>query len=412
MKGSKLSKKETLNGSAEIPDAKKPRHAVQRQPVHLAYLGSGRGYHVKKWLPALVAQGLRVTLYSFHAPETTLQGVDVVVLRPPFSRSLARLSWVDFCGPTRRLCRLLLERDVDVLMPSYATSYGWLGARTGFRPMLLNTWTFDVSVYPFEGARRFVFKPVVQYAMRRADVVLTDGAGLADFVRTRYPIVPSVVKPVLWGIPLDDYDFSPEIGVMGRKVLGIPAGVPVVISARGIKKWYAPEVVLPVFERILAEHTDVHVIVLTLAHERSSRIQSLLALLASHPRAHVIDRFLSKREMCEAWAASDVLVSVPPYDGISVGVLEGMYAGVVPVLSDIPSNRSIIKAGAQGYLLQNVRVGVLVDKLGDVLTQLPTLKASMAPHNRRWITENANVEIAAKRLANIVRGCFGQYSKF
>gem|GEM_PF-4820282 len=110
MKGSKLSKKETLNGSAEIPDAKKPRHAVQRQPVHLAYLGSGRGYHVKKWLPALVAQGLRVTLYSFHAPETTLQGVDVVVLRPPFSRSLARLSWVDFCGPTRRLCRLLLER--------------------------------------------------------------------------------------------------------------------------------------------------------------------------------------------------------------------------------------------------------------------------------------------------------------
>ncbi|WP_456425140.1 glycosyltransferase family 4 protein [Rhodocaloribacter sp.] len=371
--------------------------------LHLAYFGNGQSYHVHKWLPALAEQGLRVSLFTFHPPAVPLEGVEVGVLRPAFHDSAERMTWIDFAASARPLRRLLREREVDVLMPSYATSYGWMGLRTGFDPIIVNTWTYDVSVYPFEGLRRVLFRPLVGRVLRRARAVLTDGGALADFVRTHYRLPREKVVPALWGIRLADYPFTPGLRAEARAARGIPPEAPVVISARGVSDWYAPAQVLPAFRRLLDARPDAHVIVLTLEHERSAETQAALDILASHPRAHVVDRFLTKPEMCAAWAAADVLVSVPPHDGISAGILEGMYAGAIPVVSDIPSNRSFLEAGRNAFFVSTDEAGELAETLLRVLADLPALKAEVAPRNRAWVREHASVESTARQVAALVR---------
>ena len=108
--------------------------------THLVYLGQGRSYHVEKWLPALAGQGLRVTLISFTPPERELPGVEVHVLQPGAALGpRKRLRIWHFWGSARPLLRLLNEIGADVLMASYGTNYGWLGVRTGFRPMIAVT---------------------------------------------------------------------------------------------------------------------------------------------------------------------------------------------------------------------------------------------------------------------------------
>lgn len=376
-------------------------------PVHLGFMGNGESYHVGKWLPALAAEGLRVTLFTFHPPPAPLPGVTVVPLDPPFSASPDRMRWHDFAGPVGGLRRAFAEQGIDVLMASYATNYGWMGVRTGFQPLMVHTWTYDVSVYPFKGWKGLVFRPVVRRVLRRARAILTDGAALADFVREHYPFARDRVTPVLWGIRLADYEFTPELRAEVRERYGIPEGAPVVVSARGVSEWYAPEQVLPAFRRLLDARPDLHVIVLTLEHDRSDATQALLDALARHPRAHVEDRFLSRDEMRGIWAASDVLVSVPPHDGISVGILEGMYAGVIPVVSDIPSNRSFLTEGERAFFVPDASAAALTTTLTGVLDDLGRLRREMAPRLRDWVAAHGSVEATARQVAAMVRSLAG-----
>ena len=371
--------------------------------THFAFLGNGQDYHVQKWLPALAEQGLRVTLFTFHPPREPVAGVAVRALRPPAARWRGRISWLDFLGPTAPLRRQLAEAGADVLMASYATHYGFLGARTAFRPLMVQTWTFDVTHYPFAGWTRFVFGPVVRRVLRQADVVTADGDALAEEVRARFPAVREKVVGVRWGIRLADYASTPDVRAAARERWGIPAEAPVVVSARGVDRVYQPEIALPALRRLVAERPDVHAIALTLAQPRTPAAQADLDALAAHPRVRVADRFLSKEEMRQVWAASDVLVSVPERDGISEGVLEGMYAGAVPVVSDIPSNRTFLEPDRNAVYLAAPTSAALLDALGRALADLDVHKARMVPANRAWVAEHASVEGTARMLADIVR---------
>lgn len=378
--------------------------------THLAFLGNGQNYHVQKWLPALAEQDLRVTLLTFHPPSEPVEGVAVRALTPPVARWRGgRLSWLDFWGSPAVLRATLEEIGADVLVASYATHYGLMGARSGFRPLIAQTWTFDVTHYPFVGWKRHVLGRVVRRVLGQADVITTDGEALAEIVRARYPSVREKVVGVRWGIRLADYEATREVRDAARQRWQLPAEAPVVVSARGIDRVYQPEVVLPGLRQLLETHPDVHVIVLTLGHDRSAGAQAGLEALAVHPRARVVDRFLSKDEMRSVWAASDVLISVPSQDGISEGVLEGMYAGALPVVSDIPSNRSFLEDDRNAFYVPAPAAEALAQTLHRVLSGLEAYQARMVPANRRWVAEHASVEGTARQVADMVRSLHTSY---
>ena len=138
--------------------------------------------------------------------------------------------------------------------------------------------------------------------------------------------------------------------------------------------------------------------------KRKEEEQSLLDRLDAHPRGHVFDRFLAKTEMQEVWSATDVLISVPTHDGVSEGVLEGMYAGCVPIVSDIPSNRSFLKDGESGVFVRGNPDSAddLAETFGNAVDALPRLKAEMVERNREWVAEQASVEATAVKVVGII----------
>lgn len=374
--------------------------------AHLAYLGQAKSYHVEKWLSALAAEGLKITLLSFVTPERDIAGVDVRVLDPPFRWTGERhLRIWHFWGSAKPLKRVLDQIGADVLMASYATNYGFLGARSGFRPMILQTWTADLTVYPWSGWKRWILRPMVRRSMAQADVITTDGPALAERARELYPDHADRIVPVLWGIRLEDYGFSPSERARKRSEMGIPDDAPVFTSARGVLYYYRPETVLRAFLRLLESRKSAHAVFLTLARERTPEVQRLLETLDAHPRGHVFDRFLPVSEMRSIWSITDVLVSVPMFDGISEGILEGMYCGCIPIVSDIPSNRSILEDGESGVFVRGDPGSDqdLGKTLEEVAGRLPGLKSTMVERNRRWVEDEASVESTAAKVAEMVR---------
>jgi L-malate glycosyltransferase len=372
--------------------------------THLAYLGNGLDYHIHRWLPALADAGLEVTLLTYTPPaEMPGETVRIHPLVRPWRRDRSTpIRYSDFLGPTGPLEEALSSLGIDVLMASFATTYGWLASRSGFRPLIVQTWSRDVTEVPFRGWKRGYFRPVVKRVLRAADVITTDGPAYADLVRRRFPEAASKVISTLWGIPLAEYDGGDVHRLRGREALQIPEDALVCTSGRGVRSWYRPEVALPALRKALEAHPTLYVVVLTLGHERTQAVASELDRLRSHPRARVFDRFLSSEEMRGIWAASDLIVSIPQFDGVSEGVLEAMLSGAIPILSDIPTNRAVFGGDGKAFFVQGGDADELADRILGLCGRLPALQSTLVPSNRSWVRASASVEATARQVAQIV----------
>jgi glycosyltransferase involved in cell wall biosynthesis len=293
----------------------------------------------------------------------------------------------------------LREESIEVLLASYATNYGWTAALSGFHPTILQTWTYDVSVYPVSSWKRLFLAPIVRRALRHADAITTDGQPLADFLCERFSVEHAKVTSLLWGIQVEDFATDPNRRRAVRATLGIYDDAPVVLSHRGVHSRYAPAEVLDALIAYLNDDSSVHALALTLEHGRSKSVQDRLDRLESHPRGHVVDKFLSRDRMADIWSAADVFISVPPRDGISVSALEGMAVGVVPIVTDIESNRALFGRDRARYISDPK--SELYEAIRDVISDLPNWRRHVVELNKEWVREHGSVEVAAGRLASL-----------
>ncbi len=369
--------------------------------LHLALLANASNYHLRRWLPALTARDIRISLLSFAAPDLAIENIDFIPLNRPTS-SLLRHSIADFVVGAGRIRDQLRRLSPDVLMGSYATNYGYLAARTGFHPFVLQTWTADVQLYPSQGLKRFVLGPMVRHALRAADGVTTDGPALQAEVARRFPFAADKTESILWGIELDEYLHLKRATSDARRRLGLPEDARVITHARGLRIHDRPEISLPAILEILEDSDRYHALVLTLGHEPPARVAGALQELRDHPRCVVVDRFLSKAEVRDVWSASDVVVSVPLFDGISESLLEAMAAGCIPVLSDIPPNRIIVPDSENAIFSRADTSSTLARDLRHGLSHLDQLIDRAIPANREWVKKNASIDQAAGKLADLL----------
>ncbi|NNE35011.1 MAG: glycosyltransferase family 4 protein [Rhodothermales bacterium] len=365
--------------------------------MHIAYLADGQNYHVKKWVRAMADAGIAVTLITFRPPEQSIAGVNVIKL-PIRIGNAQSYSYLNYVLSLSRVKAELSALQPDVLLGSYATHYGWLAARTRFHPFVLQTWTFDLTRYPFEGVRgRLWFGPIVRRSLGCADVITTDGPALAEIGRSLYPEHNDKIESVRWGIQTANFDISDAAKAVDRKRYSISNDTVVVTSPRGVLPVYQPEMLLQQFLKLLDANEQIVVVVLTIEHERTRKTEELLNELKKHGRALVFDRFLETEEMHAIWRVSDIVVSVPEADGISESVLEAMYGGSYPVLSDIPSNRSLVAEGVQGSLVTEDKPEALLKSILQVASD-DTGRRDAQRKNRAWILDNACVEQTAEQV--------------
>jgi glycosyltransferase involved in cell wall biosynthesis len=77
-------------------------------------------------------------------------------------------------------------------------------------------------------------------------------------------------------------------------------------------------------------------------------------------------------------------LSLPTSDSVSVSVLEAMAHGCVPIVSDLPANRELVRDGDNGLVLRNGET-LSADRLQPLLARAETIVRD----NRAWVERHA-----------------------
>ncbi|HET7760229.1 MAG TPA: glycosyltransferase family 4 protein [Gaiellaceae bacterium] len=273
--------------------------------------------------------------------------------------------------------RILREFEPDVVHAHWMP-FATLAMLAGARPLVAQAWGSDVYL----AGRRHRFE--MWATLRRTAVTMADSADLLERL-TR--LGPKSLKTMLvnWGVDLEAVVMPADAERAALKnKLGLGPG-PVILSPRGLKEIYNPEVVMAAFARVRAAVPDAQ---LVLKHGGADELPEV-----AQPGVKPVGR-VEAEEMVDLFRAAEVTVSIPRSDSSPRSVWEAMAAGSATVLSDLPWAHELIEDGRHA-LLAPASADAVAAAIERLLAD-PGLRASIAAEGRALVerTRDRNAELS------------------
>jgi glycosyltransferase involved in cell wall biosynthesis len=331
-------------------------------------IGDGDSPHLLKWARALAAvPGIELWAASSRG---FLAGFDAVL---PAVRRLALATTPDTAGGNvallrelPRLAHWLREVDAPWIHAHYLTSHGtlaWLARRLyGVRGRLVGSaWGSDILVTP---ERNLLLRGATRRVLRGCTLTTSDSQVMAARMR-------ELGAGEVMVFPFGLEQMPPAPGAKDPQLF---------FTNRGLEPVYAPQRVLRAFAALGGP--DARLVV---ANDGSLRpaLEALTRELGLAQRVRFVGR-LDSAAQATWYAQAQWFISLPQSDSVAVSVLEAMAHGCVPLLSDLPANRELVRDGDNGLIVADGQ-GFSDERL----QALAGRAAAIAHANRAWVQAHA-----------------------
>jgi glycosyltransferase involved in cell wall biosynthesis len=298
--------------------------------VRITFIGPAT-VHLATWMRAFQDAGVEVSLITCHRPLDFAADVPLLELK---SRLPSRLNLLRQAPVVRRA---IAERNPDLVVAYYASSYGLLASVVCDRPYVVVTAGSDVNV---TAGRRPYLVPLVRRGLSRAAAVVCWSDSLKDAVM-RFGVPPEKILVLPRGIYIDKF----LAAAAARK----PAATTRMICLRRFRPIFHHGTLIEACRLLQDRGVPFH---LTLCGDGSERgaIESRINEVGLADRIAIFGHFRHE-EVPAMLQQADLYVALPEIDGASASLFEAMSAGLYPIVSDIPANQQWIRDGVNGALV-------------------------------------------------------------
>lgn len=306
--------------------------------MKVLFLGPASACHVTRWTDFLRRRGHEVVLATMHRiPEDQQEGSLALAGRlaegPTSLRTL-----VQAVPRARGFAR---RWRPDVVAAYYMSSYGFLGALAGLRPLVGAAAGGDVLVDEFDSAaKRLRNRLILGFTLRRTAAMLS----WADHVAARlvdvgFPEERILVQPR--GVSQELFHYrSPRRRRPGEALR--------ILSVRWLKPLYRVDTLVEALARLKERSVPFEARIGGEGSERP-RLEQRVGEAGIGEATRFVGR-IEADEMPAQMAWSDVYVSTSSSDGASSSLFEALSVGTFPVVSDIVANQPFIEPGVNGEL--------------------------------------------------------------
>lgn len=348
--------------------------------MRILYVSDAVSVHTRRWAEFFRDQGAEVHVASFRP--ASIDGVEVHLL------GSGRWGRLGYFLAIPRLWALARRLKPEVVHAQYVTSYGFLAAAAGLRPLVVTAWGTDVLISPKES---ILLRWLASFAVRRADAVTTvaqhmnaavsalgvptDDVSAVPFgVDTRHFVPPAVVRPE-----------APPLRLICTRNFGPIYSVHTLIEALRLVR-----------ERGITLQVDLVGEGPSQADLRAQVLRcGLEALVTFH--GHV-----DHKRLAQLLAAAHLFVTPALSDGNNVSLNEAMACSCFPIATDIPANAQWIEYGVNGLLYPAGDALSLADKIEQAALDVG-LRQRAAALNRHIVETRADWRVCVASMQETYR---------
>jgi glycosyltransferase involved in cell wall biosynthesis len=354
--------------------------------VRILYLADAPYVHTVRVVRHFARLGHECEVFSFRPAE--IEGARVT-----YVGGFERLGKARYLLQARRVRAMVQHRAPDVLHALHLTSYGFLGALSGYHPFVLSAWGTDIleapRLSPFHGW-------LTRYSLRRADAVTATGPDLATQT-ARYAPPGRDVHVIPYGVDLGR--FQPRARPEGENV--------VIGTAARLSPEKGLTYLLDAFALLKGRYGER--VALRIAGDGPER-----GRLQEHARrlGFEVDwaGWLEHEALPAFLQSLDVFVLPSLHEGFGVAAVEASAMELPVVASRIDGIPDVVVDGRTGVLVPARDAGALAEAMGR-LVEDASLRCEMGAAGRElvaqrynWEKNAADLEALYARLAGVPAG--------
>jgi glycosyltransferase involved in cell wall biosynthesis len=303
-----------------------------------------------------------------------LKGVKIIKINTP--------SWLNkfkYFFTLMKTKKVIFQINPDILIGYRVSSYGFMGAYSGFHPFVLVPQGYNID----NPEKSWCKEHFIRYSISHADMYQAWGDHMARRMEklgadpNKISIFPRGVD--ISKFSLSEYPQKPFTLIMTR---GLKDGYDLDIPFRALAELRDSAVD---FKFIVAGDGPIKNNLVRLAEElKISRNVSFLGYVDNHNLPKIL-------------RSAHVYVSPVPTDGVSTSLLEAMSCGLIPIVIDNDANRLWIHNGENGFLIQPnnyhemAKAILRVEKRDIDIDEIRKI-------NRELVSNKANWRVNMKRL--------------
>ena len=297
--------------------------------------------------------------------------------------------------------KYVFKVKADVIIGNWATTYGVYAAYSNHHPFVLFIWGSDILIFP----KFAVFKALVKYALRKADIVVVDSD-----VQKRAAIKLGCDSSKILAFPwFGSSRFESEVKRKSevRKEFGWSEDDIIIVSIRKHNPIYGVNYLVEAIPLILREEPKAKFLILD-----EGRLTSQLKQRAKKQIMEGRVKFLGRvphRYVAKYLSVSDIYISTSLSDGTSASLLEAMTCSVPPVVTDIPANKEWILDGWNGYLIPTRNSNQLAQKT-IYLAKNEEIRREIGKKALETIKAKVNWQRSIDTLNDAIMRCFNRVS--
>jgi glycosyltransferase involved in cell wall biosynthesis len=282
--------------------------------------------------------------------------------------------------------RLLREIRPDILHAHYATSFGLLGALSGFHPYVISVWGSDVFAFP---GKSLIHKRLLEFNLSRADHICSTSQVLASEVK-KYTTRAVTVTP--FGIdcqvfrPLSPRDRNADEFVVG--------------TVKGLDPVYGIQHLLRGFALLVQRHPQKR---LRLVIAGEGRLKDHLVKLAEElgiANATQFLGFVPHHQVPELLNTFSVFVVASEWESFGVAALEASACGVPVVVSNVGGLVEVVRDGVTGLLVPPRNPEAIAASLSKLISD-EQLRHEMGTAGREFVLKNYEWNETAGRMEQL-----------
>lgn len=365
--------------------------------LRLLFIANPNSTHTRRWVSWFDQRGHTVSIIA----DTPLVGGwetgEIFDLASRFNVRVLRYPFWEL--QTRKIIR---RWQPDILHAHRVSSAGWLGAFSGFHPLVVTPWGSDLYQQP---ARSALASRLARFTLPRADVVTADSQDLCSLA-VRFGANQEATKMIQWGV--DTSVFFPAARSLDWQNRLHIHGKPVILSPRGVNRIYNLDIIIQALAQVRLAYPEIILILREYNVDPGYKLELEQLIDSSGLRANIrwIKQIEPYAQLVELYRLADIVVSIASSDGTPVSVLEAMACGIPVIAGDLPSLREWINNKDNGLLVPlrdpDRLAGLMINLLENSAT-----RNLFAARGRALIAEKAEHGIEMTKMEHLYWGLAG-----
>lgn len=328
--------------------------------MKILILANPDNYHTIKWVNSLSEQGIEICLFGLNNYDKNLlhKNVTIEIFDAPLKSQKdidGSISKIIYLASLKRLKNFIRKVKPDILHAHYVSSYGLLGALTGFHPFFISVWGRDIYDIP---EKNVIYKKLVRYGLDKADMLFSTSNAMA--LQTK-KFTNKLVEVIPFGIDINKYKPMKVDTLFNKDDI-------VIGTVKTLEKKYGIEYLIRTFKLIKEKLPAVHLKLLIVGTGiLENHLKTLVKELGLENDA-VFTGFIVPEEVPKYHNMLDIYaaLSIEDSESFGVSVLEASACEKPVVVSDVSGFKEVVANNISGFIVERKNI----DQTADVIIKL------------------------------------------